>query len=339
MNSEEILALLQNKEFNTKQESIKLLFCEVLRILVDFGIPMDLTPRRHERTIGAFLALADVKDIDSLNAIKDFNSPRFLTTREIIEWENQYLQEDISSGSYDDIRRKDLKRLVLAGIVLKSSPDSATNDSTRGYAINPLYADVIKKHYGKGNWDSIIKEELKGVVLLNEKLLRQREMKKMPVTLPGGAILEFSPGEHNELQKKIIEIFLPNYGYGCEILYVGDTLDKGLFKKSKQLIDLGIPELSHDELPDIICYSRSKDWLYLIEAVHSSGPISEERLLQLKEFTNRCKCGIVYVTCFLDMKTFRKYSGEIAWETEVWIAERPEHLIHFNGDKFIGPHK
>ncbi|MFS2517149.1 MULTISPECIES: BsuBI/PstI family type II restriction endonuclease [Parabacteroides] len=29
--------------------------------------------------------------------------------------------------------------------------------------------------------------------------------------------------------------------------------------------------------------------------------------------------------------------ADIAWETEVWIAENPGHMIHFNGDRFIGP--
>ena len=27
----------------------------------------------------------------------------------------------------------------------------------------------------------------------------------------------------------------------------------------------------------------------------------------------------------------------INWDTEVWIAELPEHMIHLNGDQFMGP--
>ena len=93
-------------------------------------------------------------------------------------------------------------------------------------------------------------------------------------------------------------------------------------------------EISHGELPDIIAYSHTKNWLYLIEAVHSSGVISPVRLLNLKRLTNNCQAELIFVTAFLDKKTFRKFVSDIAWETEVWIAESPDHLIHFDGEKF-----
>ena len=38
-----------------------------------------------------------------------------------------------------------------------------------------------------------------------------------------------------------------------------------------------------------------------------------------------------------DMDTYRKFIKEIAWETEVWLADMPEHMIHMNGDRFMGP--
>ena len=109
--------------------------------------------------------------------------------------------------------------------------------------------------------------------------------------------------------------------------------------EKEYLESLNFFELSHEELPDVVAYSRTKNWLYLIEAVHSSGPISEIRLLQLKKLTERCKADIVYVTAFLDRAKFRQFMAEIAWETEVWIADNPDHLVHFNGDKFLGPYK
>jgi hypothetical protein len=97
-------------------------------------------------------------------------------------------------------------------------------------------------------------------------------------------------------------------------------------------------ELAHDKLPDIIAYSKSKNWLYLIEAVHSSGSINELRRLELKTLCQNCTAEIIFVTAFLSRNEFRKWSSEIAWETEVWIADNPDHLIHFNGDKFLGPY-
>lgn len=146
-------------------------------------------------------------------------------------------------------------------------------------------------------------------------------------------------GQHNDLQKAIIEEFLPRYGHGCEVLYIGDTANKLLFIDADKLKSLHFFELSHDELPDIIAYNTNKNWLYLIEAVHSSGSISEVRMLELKRLTTGCTADIVYVTAFLTKAEFRKWAAEIAWETEVWIAENPDHLIHFNGGKFLGPYK
>ncbi|HLE39935.1 MAG TPA: BsuBI/PstI family type II restriction endonuclease, partial [Nitrospirota bacterium] len=47
--------------------------------------------------------------------------------------------------------------------------------------------------------------------------------------------------------------------------------------------------------------------------------------------------GLIYVSAFPDFSEFHKHVGKIAWETEVWIAEFPDHMIHYNGDKFLGP--
>jgi len=46
----------------------------------------------------------------------------------------------------------------------------------------------------------------------------------------------------------------------------------------------------------------------------------------------------VFVTAFLDRKAMVKHLNQISWETEVWIADAPDHLIHFNGERFLGPH-
>jgi hypothetical protein len=57
------------------------------------------------------------------------------------------------------------------------------------------------------------------------------------------------------------------------------------------------------------------------------------------KMTKNVKSGKIFVTAFLDFKTYKNHSQELAWETEVWIAEMPEHMIHLNGDKFLGPRK
>ena len=174
---------------------------------------------------------------------------------------------------------------------------------------------------------------------LAERLDAARHIGLVPIKLPDGTTIEFSPGEHNLLQKAIIEHFLPRFGYGAEVLYIGDTAKKFLVRDAAKLKALKFFELEHGELPDIVAYSEKKNWLFLIEAVHSSGPISPIRLLELKRLAKECTADIVFITAFLNRDIFRKFAPDIAWETEVWIADAPDHMVHFDGDKFLGPYK
>ncbi len=286
---------------------------------------------------GAFLAAADVRTYKNWSDAKDTTSGWGPKTREIIAWENKHLGEDISMGSYDDIRRKDLKLPVLADVVARSKEGSARNDSTRGYALNPDHAVLIRR-YGQAGWYEEVDRFMVGKPKLEDKLARRRDIRRIKVQIPGGSELTFTPGEHNELQKAIIEDFLPRYGYGAEVVYIGDTANKFLLLDEGRLKELNFFELSHGELPDVVAYSADKNWLYLIEAVHTSGPIGETRLLELQELTKDCTADLVFVTAFLTRDKFRQWMRDIAWETEVWIAEAPDHMVHFNGDKFLGPH-
>ncbi|MDA8125819.1 MAG: BsuBI/PstI family type II restriction endonuclease [Deltaproteobacteria bacterium] len=315
---------------------------EALDILYVLGIPFQgLSKRRLEKMAMAFLAVCDVHKPGAWKDAQDLSFGRTLTSRQIIEYINSHFEENISSGSYDDIRRKDLKLATVAGIILKSAnnPDASTNNPTRAFALNPIYAPIVRA-YGTDDWEADVDSFLSCRETLGERLSDSRPMSMSPVvTLPSGVILKLSKGKHNQLQKAVIEDFLPRYGEESKVLYVGDT-DKKLLHCDKEELDrIKFFELAHEELPDIITYSEKKNWLFLIEAVHSSGPISKLRHEQLRELTKNCSAEIVYVTAFLDRETFRKFAPEIAWETEVWIAEAPDHIIHFNGKRFLGPYK
>lgn len=324
-----------------KPAPIKEVINGALAILKDTGIPFEnLTPRRKERMAMAFLAVAGVTDTAQWKNARQSGDGYAPQTRQIIEYINSNFKEDISSGSYDDIRRKDLKLLTVAGIIDRSAnnPDAAVNNPTRGYALNADFAKAVRL-YGTPAWDAEIKAFIAKNGELRDRLAAKRTISAIPVVVPDGRTLAFTPGAHNRLQKAVIEKFLPNFGFGAELLYVGDTADKYLYLEEESLKQLLFFEIAHGELPDIVAYSKAKNWLYLVEAVHTSGPINAIRLAELKRLTKQCTADIVYVTAFLDKATFRKYAPEIAWETEVWIADNPEHLIHFNGDKFLGPYK
>lgn len=323
-----------------KPKQLQNLINEALHILSKFGIPIEgQTQRRLERIGMAFLAVANVKISSDWEKVKGYDGSHALKSRGIIKCWNNHFSENISESSYDDIRRKDLKLLVLARVIIASAanPDAARNDGTRAFALSPKYAPLIRS-FGSDSWEDEVKSFLADEVTLEEQLVGKRELNLIPVNFPSGKNFEFSPGKHNELQKVIIEEFLPRYGYGAEVLYVGDSSNKFLHLEKDQLEELKFFELSHGELPDVVAYSKPKNWLYLVEAVHTSNPISLVRLLELKKLTEQCTADIIFVTAFLDRDTFRQFASNIAWETEVWIAETPNHIIHFDGEKFLGPY-
>jgi type II restriction enzyme len=312
---------------------------QALNILDAFGIPVEKTDRRLEMMALCFLSLADVSKPKDWKNSKDIHK-RSLKSRDIINWINDNFDEKISSGSYDDIRRKHLLHILMGDVAIHSNLNSARNNPTRGYGINPSFLPPISSYSPKGKgWDKIAGNFMKNKSSLVKKLSGNRVIKTIPVSLPGGKKLNFSPGEHNELQKSIIEVLLSKFcPPPAEVLYVGDTTDKYLCIDKKKLKAINFFEIRHGELPDVIAISESKNWLFLIEAVHSTGPMSPERVIELKKITEDCSAEIIFITAFLDKKTFKKWAAQIAWETEVWIADNPDHMIHFNGEKFLGPY-
>lgn len=228
--------------------------------------------------------------------------------------------------------------MVLSDLILNSAdnPNAATNDPTRGYTISNDFKSLVN-FYETKDWAIKLKLFNKNRPSLAEILRRKRNLVKIPIMLPGGQSIELSQGGHTQLQREIIEEFLPRWGNGCEILYIGDTTNKYLLREDKKLFELGFFELTHDALPDIIAYDKKKNWLYLIEAFYSSGPMSEERVFELKKALKNCKAGLIFITAFTSKNDFKKNVTEIGNDTEVWTADNPDHMVHFNGHKFIGP--
>ena len=311
----------------------------ILNILEEIGVPLEgLTDLRLQRMAEACLAIGQIThELAEAKSVKD---GIFLRTREILKFENDHYGETISPGSYDDIRRKDLKLLVMATIAINSSSITAkaTNDSSRGYCLSDEFA-LLLRDYGTKQWQQSIENYKKKIKSLDEQLRAKRATERIPVTLPSGSELLLSYGEHNQLQKSIIEDFLSIYGKGCNVLYVGDTSDKFLYKDEDQLNELGFFELAHDELPDVVAYNAKNNVLFLIEAFHSTGQWEKTRLYTIKNKLKECKANLVFVTAFETLNQFKAHSNKIAWETEVWIADAPNHMIHFNGWKFLEVHK
>lgn len=327
------------KTFNVKSDKLKTLILDALQILVALGIPIDdLTERQKEKMAMAFLAVGDVKSSAGWKKIKDSNNTYAVTTREIIDYHNKNFEERISRGSYDDIRRKDLARLVLASIVVNSKPGSNNSNPTRGYRINSEYSRIIR-NYGQVDWFAQVEAFNKMHPTYKERISTKRELPKLKVCTSDGKEIFLNDGEHNAIQKQIIEEFLPRFGYGATILYCGDSDNKyGLIFEQDKLTELGFLDLKQNILPDVVAYSSEKDWIYLIEAYHTSNPITPQRKMELSQVMGTSVNKAVFVTAFENNSVYKNCPEELAWETEIWIATEPDHMIHRNGYRFMGPY-
>jgi hypothetical protein len=211
----------------------------------------------------------------------------------------------------------------------------ATNSPNYSYKLTDEFLDLIKT-FRTEKWNDSIKAYFDNHPSLVELYSSKKKMTKMPVIVNNAEML-FSTGKHNLLQKKILEDFAPRFAPFSECLYVGDTIEKDLFKNEGKLRNLGFVITLHDKMPDVVLYREDKDWLYFIEAVTSVGPMDSKRILEISKMSEKVTAGKVFVTAFLDFKTFKRFSESLAWETEVWIADLPEHMIHMDGDRFLGP--
>lgn len=320
---------------------------QALALLGEAGLVLrELTPRGRERAALCLLALAHIEPQmswqDAKSHVEDATVPA-LGTRKIIEFRNIHYNEGISSGSYDDVRRRDLELLASCGFVQAraNKAHADTNDGTRGYALT-AEAVALLRAFRTAGWDSMLQKfrDQKGII--RDRLAKARKFNLMKVNLPNGKTLDLDGGKHNEIQKAVIEQFLPRFSRGAHILYVGDASKKGLFVDDAGFERIGLARPSRGtRLPDIVAWEEERNWLFLIEAVHSSNPISEARHGILDKITAETTAGRIYVTAFLNRKVFAKWLGShgIAWETEVWLADQPDHCTHFNGERFLGPYK
>lgn len=238
-----------------------------------------------------------------------------------------------AENSRESIRKQALHHFRNAAFIEDNG--MATNSPNYRYRLTDEMLDLLRS-FGTHRWMANKKTFFK----LHEGLIdlydAKRRFAKTPVVINGASFM-FSPGKHNELQKAIIEEFAPRFAPGVECLYVGDTVEKDLVFDRSRLSQLGVKMTIHNKLPDVMLYSPDQNWLYFVEAVTSVGPMTHARVKQIREMTENCFAGCVYVTAFLDLKTYKKFVDQLAWDTEVWIAEMPDHMIHLNGDRFLGP--
>jgi hypothetical protein len=239
----------------------------------------------------------------------------------------------------ETIRDDAVKFFVEFGLLLRNpdDPSRPTNSGKTVYQIEPS-ALALLRAFGTPGWPPALAKYLASRERLRNEIARKRDLARVPLTLPDGSKVALSPGGQNPLIKAIIEKFCPNFAPGGVVIYIGDTENKFIHLETDVLASLGVTLDSAAKIPDVIVHHTVRNWLLLIEAVTSAGPVDAKRRKELKELFASSKAGLVFVTAFETRRTMQSFLSHIAWESEVWIAEDPEHMIHFNGERFLGPY-
>lgn len=298
---------------------------------------LNFDPERcNERSALVLLALVELAPTDPWTNVKH----PLLRTVELMAWLRENYQRDYKPNTRETIRRQTLHQFVDAGLVLYNpdDPKRAVNSPNNCYQIEPRALELLSS-YGSGRFQNLLAAYLKDRPGLQAQYQRTRVQQQVPVTLPDGGAVTLSPGGQNSLIKQIIEKFCPRFTPGGLVLYVGDASHQDPIFDAKTLSNLGITLDKHGKLPDLIVYLQDRNWLVLMEAAASHGPVDAKRRRELERLFSASSAGLVFLSCFPSRDEMRKYLREISWETEVWCADNPSHLIHFNGERFLGPYE
>jgi type II restriction enzyme len=305
---------------------------EAQGVLTAFGLPV---AQRNERAALTLLALLDLRPQQSWAAVSD--PLRGVTP--IMEFVAKYYGKEWAPNTRETVRRFTLHQFEQAGLVVANpdQPDRPTNSPKYCYQIESRALAAIRT-FRTPEWENALRRYLADARTLAQRYAQMRDMQGIPLDLASGITIKLSPGGQNALVEKVINEFCPRFTPAGKPLYIGDTDEKWAYFDADYLRNLGVVIEEHGKMPDVVVYFSKKNWLVLIEAVTSHGPVSPKRLTELRTLFAGCKVGLVFVTAFLNRRSLLKYLREIAWETEVWVADAPDHMVHFNGERFLGPY-
>jgi len=302
---------------------------EILNVL---GLPK---AQQNEMSALTFLALCGIGKQDSWQNSRKHS---ITVTKGIMNFISDKYKKRYAPNTRETFRRQVLHQFVQARIANYNpdNPELPTNSPLAHYALTNEALSVVQL-YGTNSWPDEVAKFIRKYGKLISKYTKERDKIMVPVVFNEKLSFRLSPGKHNQLQAAIIQEFAPRFAPASTVLYLGDTAKKNLYLDKNKLEELNIPITEHDKLPDVILYDSKRSWLFLIEAVTSHGPVTPKRIIELQEMLANCNLGKIYVSAFPDFHEFRRHTNEISWETEVWIMENPDHMIHYNGDRFAGP--
>ncbi|MCF8091273.1 MAG: restriction endonuclease [Desulfotignum sp.] len=303
------------------------------KILITLGMPR---AQQNERSALCLLALLNLTPGKPWSKAEN----PLLGITPIMDWIRKNYQKNYAPNSRETIRRQTIHQFVDAGIALYNPDkhDRPVNSPKAVYQIAPTTLRLLQS-FGTKKWHGNLTDYMAERETLIARYAQERELNRVPVQISPGKTITLSPGEHSELIRSIIEEFAPRFAPGSILIYAGDTGEKWGYFDAAMLAGLNVDIDSHGKMPDVVLHYARKNWLLLVESVTSHGPMDGKRHSELTRLFAEAKAGLVYVTAFPNRVTMARYLDNIAWETEVWVADAPSHLIHFDGERFLGPYK
>lgn len=288
------------------------------------------------------LTLAGISPIRSLLDAKAWNESRECLRQNkqwIVQYNEWWGNGDVSSGTYDYFLRNGLRPLIDTGLAVEN-PDKPRppNSPATCYGLSIPAAKLLREFAQSHDRELIAAAFVHQTAGIRAAYLAAKASARLPITLADGRVLGVANDDHNELQKRIVEVFLPTFVPSYRLIYIGETGDREIVRDTELVAKLHLERLFADKLPDIVAYDQKRDWIVIIEAYHSSGPISTMRHDRLKQLLGENAKKAVFITAFATRAAYKSNANKIAWKTEVWIADEPEHLIHLDGERFLGPY-
>jgi adenine-specific DNA-methyltransferase len=305
---------------------------EALDILNALNVPAQ---QQNERSALTLLALANVKASSKWSEAES----NLIGITEMMDYFRNHYGKNYAPNTRETVRKMTIHQFIQLGIV-HANPDSSErpiNSPKTRYEIVAPALHLIQT-YNSPAWNEQLSLFIRNTPSLNNLQVRERLMPMIDIILPDGERIKLSAGGQNELIKQVIEEFCQRYTPGGKVIYIGDANQKITEQELLYFSQLGIKINQHGKMPDVVVLMEDKKWLVIIEAVTSHGPIDIKRHNELKELFENPDYGLVFVTAFQSRRAMNKYLKDLSWETDVWVAESPSHLIHFDGERFLGPY-
>jgi hypothetical protein len=306
---------------------------EGLHILISLGMPKE---QQNDRTSLCLLALLNITPEKEWSQAEN----PMLGIRGILDFAREKYKVPYAENTRESVRKYSVKQLVTAGILMHNpdDPSRAVNSSENCYQVDPIALDLFKK-YNSPEWLKQLSSYIAVRGTLANQYARDRDLHRIPLKINESLQTFISSGSHSELIKAIIERLGPTFISGGELVYIGETGAKWSYFDEKLLSSLNVHLDQHGKMPDVVIYDRKNNWLFLIEATVSTGPVDSGRHSELRKLFQSTTAGLIFITAFPDRgEIFKRFLSVVAWETEVWCASDPDHLIHFNGERFLGPY-